>query len=117
MKGDPEAKTLFDEEPETAPAASDDLEQEMAAAALPTQLSSADEELADAIEDMTEEVSGSAEEGSLTMTLTGKMSLKLKYAFDGNEVSVRFQDESLVVALTDGTELKIPLRRGPRRVS
>jgi hypothetical protein len=48
------------------------------------------------------------------MTLSGKMSLRLKYAFDGNEVSVRFADDTLIVALSDGTEMRIPLKRGAR---
>lgn len=105
LKGDPDAKTLFDEDPEES------------VDAAPSSMSKADEELADAIEDLTDEASASAEEGSLTMTLSGKMSLKLKYAFDGNEVSVRFQDECLIVSLTDGTEMKIPLRRRGRRAA
>ncbi len=119
MKGDPDAKTLFDEEPETAPAPAAEIEEEIEApSAAAAKLSTADEELADAIEDLAEDTSSaSAEEGALSMTLTGKMALKLKYAFNGNEVSIRFQDESLVVSLTDGTELKIPLRRGNRRVA
>lgn len=49
-------------------------------------------------------------EGSLTMTLSGSMTLKLKYEFDGQEVAVSFNDGYLKVALADGTEFKIPVR-------
>ena len=55
--------------------------------------------------------SQSSEDGTLSMTLTGNMTLKLKYEFDGQEVTVGFSDHSLQVMLADGTEFKIPVRR------
>ena len=36
------------------------------------------------------------------------MTLKLKYECDGQEVSVGFSDNALMVQLADGTEFKIP---------
>ncbi|MCM2279526.1 MAG: hypothetical protein NDJ89_15730 [Oligoflexia bacterium] len=53
----------------------------------------------------------STEEGTLTMTLTGNMTLRLKYEFEGQEVTVGFQDGSLRVQLADGTEFKVPVGR------
>ncbi|OFZ78936.1 MAG: hypothetical protein A2603_14640 [Bdellovibrionales bacterium RIFOXYD1_FULL_55_31] len=52
-----------------------------------------------------------ASEGALTMTLTGNMTLSLKYDFEGEEVIVGFTDHTLKVQLSDGTEFKIPVRR------
>lgn len=48
---------------------------------------------------------------SLTMSLTGSMTLKLKYEFAGQEVTVGFTDEFLKIELADGTEFKIPVGR------
>lgn len=45
------------------------------------------------------------------MTLSGNMTLKLKYAYEGQEVSIGFVDGALRVELTDGTEFKIPVGR------
>lgn len=58
-------------------------------------------------------------EGSLTMTLTGNMSLKLRYEFEGQEVTVGFVDNFLQVTLADGTEFKVPVARAKalRRVA
>jgi len=63
--------------------------------------------------------SGKEENGSLSMTLTGNMTLKLKYAYEGEEISIGFIDQALIVELSDGTEFKIPVRRRPalRRVA
>jgi hypothetical protein len=52
-----------------------------------------------------------AQEGSLTMTLTGNMTLKLKYEFEGQEVSVGFSENFLKVELSDGTQFRIPVGR------
>jgi hypothetical protein len=49
--------------------------------------------------------------GVVTMTLSGDMTLKLRYEFEGQEVSVGFEDHCLKVQLTDGTEFKIPVSR------
>lgn len=53
-------------------------------------------------------------DGSLTLTLTGNMTLKLNYAFEGQEVTVGFSDHALKVQLSDGTEFKIPVGRSSR---
>jgi hypothetical protein len=52
-----------------------------------------------------------ANDGSLTMTLTGNMTLKLKYEFEGQEVTISFADQALRVQMTDGTEFKVPVSR------
>lgn len=52
-----------------------------------------------------------SEEGTLSMTLTGSMTLKLKYEYEGQEVLVGFQDGSLCIQLADGAEFKIPVSR------
>ncbi len=54
------------------------------------------------------------EESALSMTLSGQMKLNLKYAFSGQEVTIRFEDGALKVELSDGTEFKVPVaaRRG-----
>ena len=50
-------------------------------------------------------------EGALTMTLSGKMTLKLKYEFEDLAVTIGFQDHVLKVQLSDGTVFNIPVRR------
>ena len=57
------------------------------------------------------ESSMAASDGTMTMTLTGNMTLRLKYEFGGQEVSVRFGDQFLQLLLADGTEFKIPVGR------
>lgn len=52
-----------------------------------------------------------ANEGSLTLSLSGSMTLKLKYEFEGQEVIVGFKDQFLQVTLADGTEFKVPVGR------
>jgi len=51
-----------------------------------------------------------AGDGCLSMTVTGNMTLKLKYDFNGQEVTIGFDDQALKVQLADGTEFKIPVR-------
>jgi hypothetical protein len=51
------------------------------------------------------------------MTLTGSMRLALKYEQAGQEVSVRFDSEFLMVSLADGTEFKIPVGRTSKRAA
>jgi hypothetical protein len=58
-----------------------------------------------------EEESTASEEGCLSMTLSGQMTLKLKYSFEGQEVSIRFVDHCLKIELKDGTEFKVPIQR------
>jgi hypothetical protein len=50
-------------------------------------------------------------DGALTMTVTGNMTLKLKYEFEGQEVTISFADQALRVQMTDGTEFKVPVAR------
>ena len=57
-----------------------------------------------------------SEDGSLTMSVRGNMTLKLKYECDGQEVMVGVQGDSLWVQLADGTEFKIPVRRAGGRM-
>ena len=59
---------------------------------------------------------GNHEEGALTMQLTGEMNLKLKYEFDGQEVTIGFVDHQLRVTLSDGTEFRVPLNRASRHL-
>jgi hypothetical protein len=56
-------------------------------------------------------------EGSLSMTLAGSMRLALKYEQNGQEVSIRFEDEFLRISLADGTEFKVPVGRSRRNVA
>lgn len=51
------------------------------------------------------------DEGSLTMTLKGNVTLKLQYEFEGQEVTVGFEGGFLKVVLADGTEFKVPVAR------
>ena len=57
-----------------------------------------------------DETSNEVSEGTLTMTLTGNMTLKLKYDFEGQEVVVGFSNNALKVQMSDGTEFKIPVK-------
>jgi hypothetical protein len=59
-----------------------------------------------------EQAAEAAEPGSLTLTLSGNMSLRLQYDCEGQSITVGLVDHCLVVALADGTEFKIPVRRG-----
>jgi hypothetical protein len=65
----------------------------------------------EAVEAVTEEENPMKEDGSLTLTLKGNMTLKLKYEFEGQEVTVSFADQSLRVQMSDGTEFKVPVSR------
>lgn len=49
-------------------------------------------------------------EGELSLQLKGSMTLKIKYDFAGQEVTIGFDDNCLKVQLSDGTEFKIPVR-------
>jgi hypothetical protein len=50
-----------------------------------------------------------ATDGTLMMTLHGKMTLRLKYEIEGQEVTIGFGDNALRVQLSDGAEFKIPV--------
>jgi len=54
-------------------------------------------------------------DGCLTMTLTGNMTLKLKYEFAGQEVTLSFGEDALKVQLADGTEFKVPVGKARLR--
>ena len=58
--------------------------------------------------------SATSEEGTLTMSLTGKMKLNLRYDFENWQVQIGFNDDALHVKLSDGTEFKIPVRSKTR---
>lgn len=49
--------------------------------------------------------------GTLSMTLQGNMTLRLRYEFGGEEVVIAFADSMLHVQLNDGTEFKIPVHK------
>jgi len=51
----------------------------------------------------------SPDEGSLTISLKGSMTLKLKYEYEGQDVVVGFENGCLNVRLSNGTEFKIPV--------
>jgi hypothetical protein len=55
-------------------------------------------------------------EGTLSMTLTGNMVLKLKYEFGGQDVTIGFSEGALRVSLADGTEFKIPVGTQGRKL-
>jgi len=45
------------------------------------------------------------------------MRLALKYEQEGQEVSIRFEDEFLKISMADGTEFKIPVGRARRNAA
>jgi hypothetical protein len=53
----------------------------------------------------------SAEEGCLTMTLSGSMTLRLQYEYADQAITIGFVDQMLRVELSDGTEFKIPVHQ------
>ncbi len=50
-------------------------------------------------------------DGTLSMKLTGNMTLRLQYECFGQEISVSFSGQVFHVQLSDGTEFKIPVAR------
>ncbi len=58
---------------------------------------------------------GKTTEGMLTMTLSGKMSLQLKYEFSDQAVTLSVLDETLKIQLADGMEFKVPFQRNSYR--
>jgi hypothetical protein len=48
---------------------------------------------------------------SLSMTVTGQMSLKLNFDYEGQEVLVHFNTDVIHIQFSDGTEFKIPVKR------
>jgi hypothetical protein len=65
----------------------------------------------DTVRDFTE-TGASSQPASISITLSGTMTLKLKYEYQGQEITVGFSDHFLKIALADGTEFKLPV--GPR---
>jgi hypothetical protein len=56
----------------------------------------------------------SSEPGTLSLSVSGEMTLKLCYEQDGNHVTVHMKEDAMCIELSDGTEFKVPLRRGER---
>ncbi len=54
---------------------------------------------------------GGAQGGELTLSLTGDISLRLRYQIEGQDIVIGFKDHALQVRMNDGTEFKIPVRR------
>ncbi|MBI3534631.1 MAG: hypothetical protein HY072_03990 [Deltaproteobacteria bacterium] len=52
-----------------------------------------------------------SDDGSLQLTLQGKITLHLKYEYLDQTVTLHFSDQSLNVQLADGTEFKIPVHK------
>jgi hypothetical protein len=106
LKGDGDVRTLFDEDPTG-----------------PTVSKPAPKPELKVVETTPVTVTGTRTDvpGELTMNLSGSMSLKLKYEYEGQEVFVSFVDGTLQVELADGSEIKIPLAprktTGQRKVS
>lgn len=53
--------------------------------------------------------------GMLTLSIKGGITLKLKYEFEGHELTLELVDHCLKVELGDGTEFRVPLNRPVKR--
>lgn len=54
-------------------------------------------------------------DGNLSMTIQGNITLKLGHESGDEEIVLSFQEDSILIQLTDGTEFKIPARKkGPK---
>ena len=53
--------------------------------------------------------SSNSDDGALTLSLKGNLNLKLNYEQGGQEVGISFQDNTLIVSLSNGAEFKIPM--------
>jgi hypothetical protein len=60
-------------------------------------------------ESMPKDEQGQGTDGTLSLTLSGNMTVKLKYEFEGQEVTISFADQTLRVGMADGTEFKVPV--------
>ncbi|MCC7440894.1 MAG: hypothetical protein IT285_04640 [Bdellovibrionales bacterium] len=60
----------------------------------------------------TEAPPGAAQEGSLTLSVTGAMTLKLRFEGGEQDVELAMTGDALVVKLSDGTEFRIPVKTG-----
>ncbi|MGK5083286.1 hypothetical protein WDW37_08260 [Bdellovibrionota bacterium FG-1] len=67
------------------------------------------------IQETTPMKENTSSDASISVKLSGTMTLKLSYEFEGQEVTVSFNDGALRVELSDGTEFKIPVRRNSLR--
>jgi hypothetical protein len=120
MKGEPHEGGLLSEATETDENVQE--QEEVAEAEAPAAEAEAEEVVAEQVEEEEgEEImaknyeqggGGGNSEGNLTMTLSGSMTMRLKYECDGQEVTVGFANGALKVQLADGTEFKIPVARG-----
>ena len=54
---------------------------------------------------------GTGSGGSMTLSMTGNMTLRLNYEVEGQLITIGFAEQTLTVELADGTEFKIPLHR------
>lgn len=70
------------------------------------------EKFKDEVEKTEEATMSQSNDGTLSLNVTGNMTLKLKYEFEGQEVTISFVDHALKVQTTDGAEFKIPFSRG-----
>jgi hypothetical protein len=61
--------------------------------------------------------SGNSSDNSLSMTVTGQMSLKLNFEYEGEEVLVNFDSDKIHIQFSEGTEFKIPLKHMKRNRS
>lgn len=112
MKPEDTGKTLLDEPAADEPAAEEIVAEEVAAAEEEVAAEEVEQEIAMA----KPKTAGTPNDGSLSMTLTGSMTLNIKYEFDGQEVSIGFDDGFLQIQLADGTEFKVPVARAAGRL-
>lgn len=54
-------------------------------------------------------------DGSLTLTVSGALTLKLRYEGGGQDITIGFTEKTLSVTLADGTEFKVPVTRAASR--
>lgn len=64
-----------------------------------------------AFENMGTRQKNSSSDNSLSMTVTGQMSLKLNFEYEGQEILVHFNTEVIHIQFSEGTEFKIPVKR------
>lgn len=54
---------------------------------------------------------------SMSLKLTGDILMRLSCEFEGQEVLIGFEDGTLRIEMSDGTEFKIPVRRAVRKAA
>jgi|GEM_PF-2804615 len=65
-------------------------------------------------DEITHDSDSADSQGSMTLSMSGSMTLRLNYEIEGQVVTIGFMDQILTVELADGTEFKIPLRRSSK---